>query len=621
MSRTHQVVVLVAIGLATSLLGSVPASANERVCRDYANRAIAAQRTNFEKACGLTGPQWNSDFRYHYDWCMNGRNAETAPGWTRWRDERIARCVGTAQAPQVVQPVRPVVGVIDTVRWNADALTQQVLARLNDGTRALQTGIQRAAQQYQTRGPQRGQIIGTLQPDPAARLGSLQQRAGRAPLGQRIPPRITGQLSLPPEVTNVLIAPRNDMLEPNSSLMINGENFGTTPGRVYLYYVSDNLYGENFQGDGSGGDQLAGLLPLKGDWPSSWYDKLILLKLPPSLPGKYLYADRPAVLIIATANGTRVQRPVTLSGGYPAMRSAHTVGGTITCCTQTVDERWLQIKGTTSYMLWPMDTDGYLTQRHWIQPGERFTLHGRHFGGEPGELSVPGAETVSLRAESWSDDRIEAVAVPRQASDYFELEGASIQVRNTDGREALVGHFAFGPDLDVKRVSGRQWLDAAARPLATTSNDGSAMTVTHAPNCEASSPQEEGYDAFFNEMPWPTDVKIVRFDFQHINPGDPFSDVDFFLETMGDLAGELASKGPAGLLSWAAGMALEAIFGMEGGYHVYVLARPGGMHWSAENKVVGVDWETSCEYADGKPIIYATSFVVVGPKEALSKLQ
>jgi hypothetical protein len=40
---------------------------------------------------------------------------------------------------------------------------------------------------------------------------------------------------------------------------------------------------------------------------------------------------------------------------------------------------------------------------------------------------------------------------------------------------------------------------------------------------------------------------------------------------------------------------------------------------SVGNQGCSINWETSCELIDAKPVIYTISFIVIGPKEVLDK--
>jgi hypothetical protein len=43
-------------------------------CCDYAHTAVWQNAENIKRGCGFTGPQWSSNYSYHYSWCMQGEN-------------------------------------------------------------------------------------------------------------------------------------------------------------------------------------------------------------------------------------------------------------------------------------------------------------------------------------------------------------------------------------------------------------------------------------------------------------------------------------------------------------------------------------------------------------------
>jgi hypothetical protein len=73
------------------------------------------------------------------------------------------------------------------------------------------------------------------------------------------------------------------------------------------------------------------------------------------------------------------------------------------------------------------------------------------------------------------------------------------------------------------------------------------MLVSHKPSCGTfSSSGEKGWDRFFADVPWPDDVEVIAFDFKEIDPEDPYTDLDFFLDQAGEILNALDS-GPLGL--------------------------------------------------------------------------
>jgi hypothetical protein len=142
--------------------------------------------------------------------------------------------------------------------------------------------------------------------------------------------------------------------------------------------------------------------------------------------------------------------------------------------------------------------------------------------------------------------------------------------------------------------------------------------VTHIPSCGfLSSSGDKGGDVFFTDAPWPSDVEVIGFDFQALDPEDPYGDLDFFLDQMGDIVDALTS-GPFGIAEYIAGRVLSAISSGGGGYHAYVQHAPGGYSWDKGPHVIGIGWETSCSLG-GKPIVYVVSFTITGTKASLAK--
>ena len=66
------------------------------ICDRYARSALEFQKQNLLNRCGYSGPEWSDNFRYHFDWCMNGQNFRSAEKWTQWREVRIANCRSTS---------------------------------------------------------------------------------------------------------------------------------------------------------------------------------------------------------------------------------------------------------------------------------------------------------------------------------------------------------------------------------------------------------------------------------------------------------------------------------------------------------------------------------------------
>jgi len=62
-----------------------------KVCKNYANQAVAQQKTNLRLKCNISGPAWHQDYNQHYNWCMNAKSG--TPGtFAKSRSDRLAQC-------------------------------------------------------------------------------------------------------------------------------------------------------------------------------------------------------------------------------------------------------------------------------------------------------------------------------------------------------------------------------------------------------------------------------------------------------------------------------------------------------------------------------------------------
>ncbi len=84
-------------------------------CRNYAQRAVNAQRANRARRCGGFGTRWQSNYGNHYNWCMR-----VAPGRARSEDRarqvRLSRC-GASGGGACANP-RPACGWWNGRRYN-----------------------------------------------------------------------------------------------------------------------------------------------------------------------------------------------------------------------------------------------------------------------------------------------------------------------------------------------------------------------------------------------------------------------------------------------------------------------------------------------------------------------
>ena len=58
-------------------------------CYQYGDNAALQNKQNLAKGCGFSGPSWNSDPYYHFKWCMVGDNMKFASDETKKRDDSL----------------------------------------------------------------------------------------------------------------------------------------------------------------------------------------------------------------------------------------------------------------------------------------------------------------------------------------------------------------------------------------------------------------------------------------------------------------------------------------------------------------------------------------------------
>jgi hypothetical protein len=62
-------------------------------CESYARNAVWQGNENRNKGCGFSGPLWHTDYRGHYDWCLQVSNSATAEASLR-RGRELKLCGG-----------------------------------------------------------------------------------------------------------------------------------------------------------------------------------------------------------------------------------------------------------------------------------------------------------------------------------------------------------------------------------------------------------------------------------------------------------------------------------------------------------------------------------------------
>lgn len=62
-----------------------PAGA-DKWCNIYSILAVGQNTANLETSCGLSGPEWRSDYAYHYSWCVKVPKLSSMSGMNLRRD-------------------------------------------------------------------------------------------------------------------------------------------------------------------------------------------------------------------------------------------------------------------------------------------------------------------------------------------------------------------------------------------------------------------------------------------------------------------------------------------------------------------------------------------------------
>ena len=77
-------------------------------CCDYANNAVQQNAENIKRNCGFAGPQWSSNYSYHYNWCMSGDNWKISEDEYKKRKDALAlKCGVSPQPAPTPQPPTP----------------------------------------------------------------------------------------------------------------------------------------------------------------------------------------------------------------------------------------------------------------------------------------------------------------------------------------------------------------------------------------------------------------------------------------------------------------------------------------------------------------------------------
>ena len=74
------------------------------VCTSYAKRSVAQYHQAQALGCGFQPPVWSSDHQGHFDWCIDGDNAQTVQNHIAARDRALSDCRQAAAPPPPPAP-------------------------------------------------------------------------------------------------------------------------------------------------------------------------------------------------------------------------------------------------------------------------------------------------------------------------------------------------------------------------------------------------------------------------------------------------------------------------------------------------------------------------------------
>ena len=103
----------------------------QQACTAYAQAAVAQNAKNLAEKCGLSGPAWNSNVDYHYQWCVSGKNLAHTAAQTKARDNHLAQCGmnkpldGTFKIKWVTPKLYPS-GIVDEIGINIEFTSANV---------------------------------------------------------------------------------------------------------------------------------------------------------------------------------------------------------------------------------------------------------------------------------------------------------------------------------------------------------------------------------------------------------------------------------------------------------------------------------------------------------------
>lgn len=480
-------------------------------------------------------------------------------------------------------------------------------ARMVAGQRkAFQAGLDRLRAQFQQQTPAKIRSAA-----PALANAEVQKAVFRDSRPSRIqlkePPGPSGTVEKPkvqmPSSMQPVVAPRITSLWPlpnrvleGGDIIVFGENFGSTPGRVRLEYEGLRpefaLKGPHYVKD---------LLPHKGDWKQAWFDHAIVVRVP-ELPEKDIAWAKAKLVVWRDGPQSFVLRiPVTIELDYPAVFNLRTQ---------------------------PEYGDGKHVRT--LVPGGALILEGTHFGAKPGkvslELSIPiaGKKEVSLLPgsgtwqTSWSGNKIHLKVDSTHLPKNFPWQTATLKLWNDKGKGSWEMPLPFGPRMIATHISGAAFLELdkkddedQAKEIHGGAESNAVLVVSHDPGCGWIG--NDGEDWFFRKKPLPPNVSVLRWTFTRINPDYDMQTLKALLNEVKDWIEKILDEGPVGFMKKFGeyiGIAIGATVDEKAGSYVAEVRKkpaPG-------DPSVRIHWENTCVMTyKGVPVKYAVSFVLWGP--------
>jgi hypothetical protein len=105
-----------------AIYGGRVIAGDDIACAIYGKTAVAQQEQNLKHSCGYSGPEWNSDYKYHNGWCVNA-DQSLADAGTAKRVSMLMKCKGV-QFPAGADKWCNIYSIIATAQNTANIATK-----------------------------------------------------------------------------------------------------------------------------------------------------------------------------------------------------------------------------------------------------------------------------------------------------------------------------------------------------------------------------------------------------------------------------------------------------------------------------------------------------------------